>query len=469
MKHRALASLGFMALLVGSSVVALSSTMGGMASASGRASIATADAAAAKARRALENGKFVLATKFAEAAVQAAPDVPSYRALLGQIYLQQGRFDSARTALSDALSLQPGDGRVALNLALAQIATGVWADARKTLDDNSDVIPASDRGLAMALAGDPASAVQLLSASARTPGADAKTRQNLALSLALAGQWREARAIAALDLSPADVDKRIEQWALFARPQGAADQVSSMLGVVAVQDPGLPVALALSAQVPTSVAAKAPVDAFMPGQAPNASVVVAEAAAVSAAPVVSSLPAPAITVAVTSPDPEAVVVGAAKATSGVVFAARQEVVQRLPARVAKVAAAPVNKQPTSPASALAKRTLAAAVASVSVNTGVAAQPIAKGNFYVQLGAYANAAIARDGWRRMATSVSVLGDHSPSGMAFKSGAGSFYRLSVGGFARGDAVLLCRKVRNSGNKCFVREGAGDQAAAWAKPAR
>ena len=42
--------------------------------------------------------------------------------------------------------------------------------------------------------------------------------------------------------------------------------------------------------------------------------------------------------------------------------------------------------------------------------------------------------------------------------------NFYRLSVGGFARGDADMLCRKVRASGSACFVRAGAGDQVAAW-----
>ena len=84
----------------------------------------------------------------------------------------------------------------------------------------------------MALAGDPGGAVEVLTAAARSPEADVKTRQNLALALALAGRWPEAKAVAAVDLSPADVDKRMTQWATFARPAGAADQVSALLGVV---------------------------------------------------------------------------------------------------------------------------------------------------------------------------------------------------------------------------------------------
>jgi len=121
---------------------------------------------------------------FAEAAVRAAPQDAGYRALLGQAYLQAGRFASARDAFIDTLALSPNDGRSALSLALAQIASGDWANARKTLDDHEALIPAADRGLAMALAGDPATAVELLNAAAHAPEADAKTRQNLALALA---------------------------------------------------------------------------------------------------------------------------------------------------------------------------------------------------------------------------------------------------------------------------------------------
>lgn len=492
MKHRALASLGLSALLFGGVAAGGTLLQSGSASASSRASVATADAAAAKARRAMEGGKLSAAIKFAEAAVQAVPDVASYRALLGQAYLQQGRFESARAALADALSLEPGDGRVALNLALAQIATGAWADARKTLDDNADVIPASDHGLAIALAGDPVGAVALLGAAARTPGADAKTRQNLALSLALAGQWREARSVAAFDLSPADVDQRIEQWALFARPQGAADQVSSLLGVTAVQDPGLPVALALSARVPLVAALRPAIEAFMPGQAPNAAEVVAETSA--SAPPAKVGAAPAITVAISSPEPEPLVFASTKITSNVVFGPRREVVQKIPAAAPKLAVAPARKGPVGRVAIAAlaapvaplpaaqamgtkahvahaprAHNMVAAVATVSATAGVAAQPLAKGNFFVQLGAYENAAVARDGWRRITSRVSALEGHSPSGMGFKSAAGSYYRLSVGGFARGDAAALCGKVRASGNTCFVRENAGDKTATWVKPAR
>ena len=111
--------------------------------------------------------------------------------------------------------------------------------------------------------------------------------------------------------------------------------------------------------------------------------------------------------------------------------------------------------------------LAAPVASL---TPVAVKPeFAKGDWYVQFGAYENAAVARDGWARIQRRHTMLGDMSPRGMAFASKAGSFYRLSVGGFARGDADRLCRSVRAKGGACFVRKDAGDTVAKWLAPTK
>ena len=157
------------------------------------------------------------------------------------------------------LELNPGNGKAALNLSLAQTATGDWAAARKTLDDHARIIPVSDLGLALALAGNPQGAVTLLMEAARAPQADAKVRQNLGLSLALAGNWGAARVAAAADMSPADVDARMQQWLAFAQPRHASDQVASLLGVSAVEDRGQPVALALNAPVSMGTAAT-PID-----------------------------------------------------------------------------------------------------------------------------------------------------------------------------------------------------------------
>lgn len=433
MKSRAIATLGASALVLTSGLVGVGLMTGTTAFAGGPSESAKAQAAAAyaaQARKALADGKAVNAVGFAEAAVQAAPQNQSYRALLGQSYLLSGRFASARDAFGDALALSPNDGRSALSFALAQVANGDWTGARQTLDSHAETIAVADRGLAIALAGDPASAVELLTPAARAPEADAKTRQNLALSLALAGRWQEARSVAAVDLAPNELDKRLVDWAIFARPAGAADQVASLLKVIPVQDGGQPVALALNARVaaqPVAVAAVEP--------APVAPVEVA------AAPVTEA------------PRP------------GIVFGPRQEVVQALPAAPAKpvrVAAKPAMAKPVVVAKVAAKPAKVMAVAA-TVPTAPVAQP-AKGKFFLQLGAFESAGVAQDGWKRAVRRFPVFAGQTPSGMTFKTAAGNFYRLSVGGFSRADAVALCQSYRGHGGTCFVREGAGDQNATW-----
>ncbi len=423
MNMRAIAGLSLSALMLGGTMVACS--QGGIATASSRdASAATKTAAknAEKASKALAKGNAIKAIGFAEAAVRLMPQNADYRSLLAGAYLKAGRFTSAHAAYSDLLQLTPGNGKAALNLALAMIAEGQWDEARQMLEAHASVVPASDRGLAVALAGDPATGVELLTAAARSPDADAKTRQNLALALALAGRWVEAREIVGIDLAPTDADARMVQWAAFAKPVGAADQVSALLGVMPVKDPGRPVALALNAAVPMAAMAaaepvEAPVAAGEPVTAPEA------VAAVEAAP---SSGAPRI-----------------------VFAERREVVQALPART--------------PATIAAPRTVKAQLAAAPAEPKPLAQPN-KGKWFVQLGAYDNAGVAKDAWGRAQRRYPAFGQQTPTGMAFKS----FYRLSVGGFAKADADALCRGYRAKGGACFVRTGAGDQVAQWVKPA-
>lgn len=167
-------------------------------------------------------------------------------------------------------------------------------------------------------------------------------------------------------------------------------------------------------------------------------------------------PAP---VAVAAADPAPVPVAAeAGPRPAIVFAAPQEVVQPLPVKRAKpvlAAKAPETKAPQTKA----------VVAIVATKADVPAKAPAKGDYYLQLGAYENAAVARDGWRRATARFAGFAGQTPSGMAFKS----FYRLSLGGFSRADAVALCGAYRAKGGNCFVRQGAGDQVASWVKPGR
>ena len=409
MKTRMILVGGLSALVMGGTMVGCSATGGGggVASASDRSAAVAARSAAAqadKATHALARQEPMVAVGFAEGAAGLAPRNAAYRMLLGQAYLQSGRFVSAKAAFGEALALSPQNGRAALNLALSTIATGDYPAARRVLDANSATIPVADRGLAMALAGDPAGAVAVLTQLARSPQSDAKARQNLALALALGGQWQGARVVAAADMSPADVDRRMQEWAAFAQPATASDQVAQLLGVHAVADQGQPIALALNGTV--SVAQATPVEG------PTSPV---PATAVAAAP-----------------------------AGRIAFAAPHAVVQPLPAPL-----------------------LRAEPGATKVALGAASVvPAAQGPFYVQLGAFGNASVARDAWGRANRRFVGFAGHVPSAMTIRARGAALYRLSVGGYARGEADAVCRRYRQAGGACFVRHGAGDQVAAWAR---
>ena len=394
--------------LVLSALLAVTATPG-IASASDRNAATDARIAAAsagKAGKALARHDTVAAVAAAEGAVALSPHQADYRVLLGRSYLAAGRFVSARDAFADALSLAPANGKAALNLALAQIATGDLAAARRNLDEHGATIAPADRGLALALAGDPNGAVQLLTGVARSAETSPKVRQNLALSLALSGQWQAARVVAAVDVSPADLDVRLQQWAAFARPRDAADQVASLLGVTPVADAGQPRRLALVDRPDVGIAAVA-------------------------APVA----------------PDAAGVAAA---GRVVFGPRAEVVQPLPGAVPTgLVAARVIRPDATPA-----RTTPAAASS------------ARGKWFVQIGAFGSSAVAHDAWNRAARRMPTLAAHGPSSASFTNGHTTFQRLSVGGFTRSQANAMCLRYRALGGSCFVRAGAGDQIASWAR---
>jgi len=90
----------------------------------------------------------------------------------------------------------------------------------------------------------------------------------------------------------------------------------------------------------------------------------------------------------------------------------------------------------------------------------------KGDWYVQIGAYDSADVARDAWVRARQRFAGFSGTAPAGMTFKTASREYYRLSVGGFSRADADATCRAYRAKGGTCFVRAGAGDQIAQWAK---
>jgi len=408
--------------------------------------------AADQAVGALKEHQRMDAVRYAERAVLYNPESADNRALLGQAYLQAGRFISSETAFRDALRLDGSHGRAALGLALVETALGKNDRALAALETARGRVPDVDLGLALALAGNPSGGVAVLEPAVRAQGASAKARQNLALSYALAGRWAEARVTAAQDLPADKVDQRMIEWAQFVRPRGSADQLSSLMGVKSVMDSGMPEQLALLDAKPQ------------------------QAAQVAVAPVEN---VPAVSASAVSVEPEAV--------SPVAEVAPVPAVASVPAeKVAVVAVAPVSVAPTSVpvAKPLFVTAAAAEPATSSAKTPMFIKPVniapskpmvfktsafstRNSNFVIQLGAFSSADRLERAWTGVVSRVSWLQDYSPVSATFAAPQDNrtLHRLSISGFSsRIEAVNVCRKVRENGRDCFVRGLAGDAPIQW-----
>ena len=245
---------------------------------------------ALRAQAALAKGQFGKAIALAEAAVAASPRDAALRVMLGHAYLKAGRFASAGATFNDAMDLGETNPRTALALALANAAAGNNAEAIAVLDDWRDSIPASDLGLAYALAGEGGRGVAVLSDGLRAGDNSPKLRQNLAYAYALDGRWREARMMASQDFVGDKLDERIGEWAAASRPEDHQLRIAALLGVPMTTDAGQPARLALAAPAPDAtaqsageqLAAAAPLPAPAESAVPDAPLPAEQAAVASA-------------------------------------------------------------------------------------------------------------------------------------------------------------------------------------------
>lgn len=498
------------ALKFAASTLALGTVLTGctphsMAARPGNASDVRAEKISAKAladaRKAMARHDYAGAIGFAETGVAASPRDAGLRLVLGQAYLGAGRFVSAETAFADALTLSPDNGKAALNLALAQIGLGKTADARTTLTEYADRIPASDYGLAVALTGDLTEGTRALENAAHTEGADAKTRQNLAFVYALAGNWRGATVVANQDLSPADAGRRLVEWAELAQSADQPAKIAAVLGVSPVQDAGMPTQLALnrSAGEPTQMAAAeaapaSPVDAAVaPTAAAPAPVATAaaepayevpSAAAPVAAPVQVAQADTDVPIATTpepAPAPEAAPVAEPAPSHSVSMALDEPVpvtaANPLPAKYAPLIKARRGKaarrvvtavRPVGPVASVTQpaRSVSVVPAKPQPIRTAAASPGSAGKFVVQIGAFANAAQARTAWNDAQARFS-LSNLTPASANARVNGANYVRLSVAGFEnRAQAEALCARIERAGGKCFVRGTLTDRPAQWVR---
>lgn len=403
--------------------------------------------AATRAHLALASGDFAGAVNWAEQAVANSPRDAQLRGLLGNAYLGSGRFASAEAAYNDALTLAPNQSGVAMKLVLAQIAQGKGDQAVQMLDQLRGSVDPADVGLAMALAGQPGNAVAVLDEAARRPGADSRTRQNLALAHALAGDWEAARVVAAQDIPADQLDARLAEWMSMAKPSNPSVKVAALLGVApAASDPGQPQRLAL-ADTGVRMAASAPAPAFA-----------------------ASMPAPTVTVPLPpAPEPEmasadttvmdnpgfAVPVEAAPVEVAVASAPKPQAAApaEQPEQIADLSQTleSIRHEPVKASGALPK---------VAQLRRSAAARFAKSGVVVQLGAYGSPKRLQAAWSKIERRHASFDRYTPVSARFQAASGTVYRLSLKGFATDrEARQLCEQLQHSGSACFVRNVAGD----------
>jgi Flp pilus assembly protein TadD len=381
----------------------------------------------AKAKAAVEAGKLGEALSLAEQSVALNPRDVGYRMLLGDLYLKNGRFNSAETSFADVVALDPGNVRGTLSLALSLIAQGKKEQASAELAELDGTAAAGDLGLAYALAGQHERARTLLESAARETNSTGRVRQNLALAYALSGDWKKARTVAAQDISPAELDARLAHWATLATPASSYTQVAALLGVTPVEDAGQPVRLALAAPEPSTTA-------------------FAQAAPVAAP------------VAVSQPEPVAVALAPVPPQQPAPVSADELPVQFAAAAEDLVAPSPAVIRASLPVDATPLRAFKPVRA-----PKFASRPLGSrsGRFVVQIGAFRNLNQASRAWGEALKRHDFSADTQPlSTTVTLPGRGTFYRLSIAPFdAPAQAARACQAIRANGGACFVRSVAGD----------
>ncbi|MEP7222159.1 MAG: tetratricopeptide repeat protein [Novosphingobium sp.] len=411
--------------------------------------------AASRAQTALTKGDTAKAIKLAEAAVAANPQDAALRVLLGQAYLKAGRFQSATTTFDDAMKLGDNSARNALSLALAKTGAGDLQGALAVLDDWRGEIPAGDLGLALALAGEPERGVAVLADALRSGDNTPKIRQNLAYAYALAGQWREARTMAAQDV-PGDVlGDRMTEWASTIRPEQHQARVAALLGTPLRGDSGQPAALAL-VNNPTmeQLATQTTADPAAPVVTPEP----ARPAIAAASELPTELPAAA---------PESAAPAPVLADATPVTAIPQAMIVE-PEQV--VATAPANSaNQVRFYSEPVIQTVMARPARVSVRNTVKAAPTkAQGTHLVQLGSFASQQGARRAWGIYTARDASLANYRMTIAPAVVRGQTVWRVAAGGISgSGAATGLCNQVKNHGGACFAYAGKAQNMAPAAVP--
>lgn len=392
----------------------------------------------------------------AERALARRPQNASLRSSLGIAYLQAGRFASATQVLDDAMRLGDNSPRTALSLALAKIGAGRGREAVAILDDWRDGIPASDLGLALALAGESSRGVAILTDALRAGDNTTKLRQNLAYAYALDGRWREARTMMEQDV-PADlIERRISEWAMQGKAEDYQKRVASLLGAPVRNDPGLPQSLALADTAPIeqyateATAQSAPVAAIAPAAMP-----VQQASATSELPAAGEAPAYVPVVAAAQPAsaapatyaPATQVAPVAQSETSASFSSAFADTPAPAGEAARVQPAPYRSTVARAAAVRAPRTVRVVLPTSKPYV------LKNGSHLVQLGSFASAQGARRGWGVLTARNPELRNYRMVITPAVVNGRNYWRVAAAGFNAGGANGLCSSVKGRGGVCFA----------------
>ena len=372
----------------------------------------------------------------AERIVARSPRDMGARSVLAHAYLMAGRFASAQSAFDEAVSLGDTSPRTALGLSLAEIANHREHDAVALLDQNKDALPASDLGLALALAGETGRGVAVLVDAVRAGDASPKLRQNLAFAYALDGRWADARMAMAIDTPPDQIDLRLNQWAAAMKSDGGRERVAGLLGVALINDAGMPRQLALNAApvrqlaVADSTPAPAPAAAVPALGATSASFVPDDGHELPPVQTGSADPAPAqmqVAMADSAPAPVQAAVDSTPAEPAAAAPARPAHAVRHPRGHASITVPAPASQP----------------AAVAVN----------GGHVIQLGAFSSAANAQRAKAKFLASDGSLSGHDLLITKVAVNGRAFWRVTAGGYGAASAYSACSAMRASGGACLA----------------
>ena len=391
----------------------------------------TAAHSAGKAEVALAKGKDDEAVTHAERAVLANPRDAYSRTLLGNAYLEAGRFASAAQTFEDAIALGDGSPRTVISQSLALTGMGDRAKAIYVLESNEAAIDPADYGLAIALAGQPQRGVHILSNTLRAGKNTAKVRQNLAYAYAMSGQWREARIMVAEDVPADQVGERMAEWGAIAHPEQYRVRIASLLKVDIAEDPGQPAMLALNNNPSVEMLASENVESDL-----------AETDFAYAEELPSAEPAP---------------------IERIVFEAEDDgedepkpvVIASLPSEAAPASApvaAPGPKFAAAP-SAPASAPKAAAPAQRKSPVATPAPTLAKGDYNIQLGSYFSEADAKEGWSKFQKMYPELAGAERVISKARVNGKIYYRVAAVGYAKDSARAMCSSVKGKGGGCIA----------------